>query len=639
MGRFYLSQAREQRLSTYCEFRCVARDGSTLWIGQNVRLLADQGRIVGFHAVARDITALKQAEAARHTAHQFVEQIITNAGDGIVVYDHALRYVVWNPAMERLTGLSAAEVLGRSALELFPHLRSQGIDRLLERVLAGETVQTGDTPYQVSQTDRSGWTAATYTPHYDSRGTIDGVIGIIRDSTERKQMEDALAHQAWHDPLTGLPNRARFQAQLERILASADRPASHVAVLFVDLDNFKVINDSLGHQAGDALLVEVAGRLKACVRAGDTVARLGGDEFTVLLEAVDREAEATAAAERIAEALHAPIHVAGRDVFIGASIGVALSAPHDAHTDTLLRNVDLAMYQAKAAGKARFAIFDARLEAQALERLELETDLRLALERDEFRLHYQAIQSLANGRIAEVEALLRWERPGHGLVSPATFIPVAEETGLIIPIGQWVLKEACRQARSWQVQYPSHPPLVISVNLSGRQFQHPDLVADIQRAVQAANLDPRTLKLEVTESVAMQDAEATVGTLRALKALGIQLAIDDFGTGYSSLAYLKRFPVDTLKIDRSFVDGVGQDAQDTAIVKSVVALAKTLHLQVTGEGIETPAQAAQLRALGCDCGQGYLFARPVPAAGLSSRLALAADLGGRPARGSLPAAA
>jgi diguanylate cyclase (GGDEF)-like protein/PAS domain S-box-containing protein len=365
VARFYLGQARERRPSTYCEFRCRGRDGTTRWIGQHVRLLAEDGTILGFHAIARDITALKEAEAARQAAHQFVEQVIANAGEGIVVYDQALRYVVWNPAMERLTGLDAAEALGRSALELFPHLRAAGSDRLLERARACETVHTGDTPYQVPRTGRAGWTAATYTPHYDSAGTIDGVIGIIRDTTERKRMEDALAHQAWHDPLTGLPNRARFRDRLERALQDTDRAAGRVGVLFVDLDDFKVINDRLGHAAGDALLVEVASRLRTCLRTNDPAARPGGDEFTVLLDPLAGDREATLVAERIADELRTPIVLGGCELVVSASIGLALGRPGRDRAAQQVRRAGLALYRAKADGKARWAMFDASLEAQA----------------------------------------------------------------------------------------------------------------------------------------------------------------------------------------------------------------------------------------------------------------------------------
>jgi diguanylate cyclase (GGDEF)-like protein len=439
-------------------------------------------------------------------------------------------------------------------------------------------------------------------------------------AVEHKLFQEQLWHQAFHDPLTGLPNRALLRDRLEQGLARADRQLRPVGVLVLDLDNFKIINDSLGHQAGDELLRVVADRVRGCLRSVDTAARLGGDEFTILVEDVSDAAEVTSVAERVVHALRVPIALDQREIFVTASVGIALSTPHHTTAEALLRNADVAMYQAKAAGKGHWQIYDASLETRARERLDVEMDLRRALERGEFRVHYQPIVKLATGEITEVEALVRWEHPERGRMSPDAFIPIAEETGLIVPLGQWVLEEACMQARRWHAQYPNQPPMVMSVNLSARQFQHPGLVPDIERAVAQSQLDPSLLKLEITESVLMHDVDATVATLRALKVLGILLAIDDFGTGYSSLSYLKRFPIDTLKIDRSFVSGLGQDAQDTAIVRSVVSLAKTLNLSVTGEGIETAAQQAQLAELGCDLGQGFLFARPAPAGALEDVL-------------------
>jgi diguanylate cyclase (GGDEF)-like protein len=453
-------------------------------------------------------------------------------------------------------------------------------------------------------------------------------------SAERARAQAALIHQARHDALTGLPNRASFLEQLDRALAPRqDREAEGVAVVFVDIDNFKTINDSLGHQAGDALLVEVARRLSSCAPAGATAARLSGDEFTLLVNSPPDGSAASLVAEHVAEALHRPLVLEDREVVVSASLGLAVGTPGQDQPVDLLRRADLALYRAKADGKARWAIFDADLEAEALRRLEIELDLRQAVDRGELRLHFQPVVELVDGRIAEVEALIRWAHPRRGLLLPTEFIPVAEATGLIIPIGQWVVEEACRQARCWQDQRPTDPPLVVSVNLSARQFQHPDLVANIRQATQEAGLDPRQLRLELTESVLIQDLEAARATLGQLKALGIQLAVDDFGTGASSLSYLKHLPIDTLKIDRSFIQGLGQDAQDTAIVRSVVLLAQALQLQVTGEGVETADQAAQLRALGVDQAQGYLFAAP--------RAAHALDLGLDPVASDtqLPAAA
>jgi diguanylate cyclase (GGDEF)-like protein len=428
---------------------------------------------------------------------------------------------------------------------------------------------------------------------------------------ERRQAQEQLAHQAFHDSLTGLPNRALFLDRLQRALAQARRAKDPVAVLFLDLDNFKVINDSLGHETGDGMLIAIAQRLRACVRPGDTVARLGGDEFTILLEDVDDACRVARVAERVAAALRAPLVIGGREVFTTASIGIAISTGGDEMPGDLLRDADTAMYQAKTGGKAGYAVFDRSMNTRALERLEIESDLRQALEQGELRLHFQPIVQLESGQLTEVEALVRWEHPKLGLVPPGRFIPVAEETGLIVPLGAWVLQEACRQGQAWQGQRPGDPPLVVSVNLSARQLQQADLVDMTARILEETGFDPARLKLEITESVMMLDAESTIGKLHQLKALGVHLAVDDFGTGYSSMAYLSSLPIDTLKIDRSFVSRLGQQTEAEAIVRAIISLAKTLNLQVTSEGIETPEQLAHLQALGCERGQGYYFARPL----------------------------
>jgi diguanylate cyclase (GGDEF)-like protein/PAS domain S-box-containing protein len=440
--------------------------------------------------------------------------------------------------------------------------------------------------------------------------TVRGFVLNARDITERKAFEEQLHHQAFHDPLTGLPNRALFAERLDHALARAARHGRTAAVLFLDLDRFKVVNDSLGHEAGDRVLVTVAARLKECVRGEDTVARFGGDEFAILLAELADASAAVRLAERIIATLDHPFRLGAHDIATATSIGIVRSTP--AHTAAdLLRDADVALYQAKAKGRGRYEVFDETMNARAHARLELEAELRLALERGEFVVYYQPKVELATGRFAGMEALVRWQSPRRGLVPPGLFIPVAEETGLIRPLAQWVFTEACRRARRWNAALPASAAVVVSVNLSARQFAQPLLVDDVARALRESGADPRHVQVEITESVAMGDAEATVETLARLKALGLQLAIDDFGTGYSSLAYLKRFPIDVLKIDRAFIRGLRPAGEDASIVSAVVSLGRALRLSVVAEGVETAEEAAHLRELGCELGQGYYFARPL----------------------------
>ncbi len=448
-------------------------------------------------------------------------------------------------------------------------------------------------------------------------------LAIYRSTERQVRLQEQtreLAHQAFHDSLTGLPNRVLLLDRLEHALARATRHRNRNAVLFLDLDGFKVVNDSLGHHVGDQLLVAVAERLRVYSRPGDTVARLGGDEFAFLLEDIADQSDAVRVAERITDALRASFAVSGREVHATASVGIVISGAGGDDPARLLRDADVAMYRAKAKGKARYEVFDARMGADALRRLEAEADLRQAIERREFRVYYQPRVEIVSGHIVGMEALVRWDHPRRGLLSPAEFIPLAEETGLILPIGRRVLAEACGQARAWRDRYPGDPRLLMSVNLSVRQFQHPDLVEEITQVLRETGLAAGSLKLEITESVLMEDAAANTIMLRRLEALGVRLEIDDFGTGYSSLGYLKRFPVDVLKIDRSFVAGLGRDPEDTAIVQAMISLAHTLGLAVTAEGVETTDQLACLRDMGCELGQGYLFSEPLPSAAVGALL-------------------
>jgi diguanylate cyclase (GGDEF)-like protein len=426
-------------------------------------------------------------------------------------------------------------------------------------------------------------------------------------------MEEQLRHNALYDGLTGLPNRTLFLELLQRSIDRARRRSGYsFAVLFLDLNRFKVVNDSLGHTTGDKLLIELARRFKSCLRPQDTVARLGGDEFTILLEGITDLNDATRIADRVHRALAYPFNLEGHEVYTSTSIGIAWSEINYDKPEDVLRDADTAMYSAKASGSS-YAAFDRQMHARVVERLQLETDLRLALERQEFQLHYQPIMSLDTGKINGFEALIRWQHPNRGLISPGLFIPVAEENGVILPIGEWTLQEACRQMRQWERQFPERGQLTVNVNLSLKQFMQPNLVRQIEHILAETGVSPNRLNLEITESMVAENAESIVSMLLQLKTLEVGLHIDDFGTGYSSLSHLHRFPIDALKIDRSFVSNMSADEESLEIVKTIMALAQNLGMAVTAEGVETADQLALLKGLGCKLSQGYYFSRPVDA--------------------------
>jgi diguanylate cyclase (GGDEF)-like protein len=434
-----------------------------------------------------------------------------------------------------------------------------------------------------------------------------------RDISERRAFEEQLQHQAFHDPVTGLANRALFVERVRHAVARSRRDEDGIGVVFVDLDDFKTVNDSLGHAAGDQVLIEVAQRLTGSIRASDTAARFGGDEFAILLEGIASVQEAADAAERVLEAMTAPMRLDHKELVIRASLGISLVEPGEpADAEELVRNADAAMYIAKRDGKGGYRLFEPAMHEGVLARLELRADLQRALQRDEFELHYQPVVRLEDGTVSGVEALIRWRHPERGLVAPGDFVPFAEETGLIVPIGRWVLREGCRQARALQNLHSGGEPLTMAINLSAKQLQHSDIVADVRDALDESGLDPEHLTLEITETVLMTDANLAVRRLEELKELGVRLALDDFGTGYSSLSHLSRFPVDVLKMDRSFLSE-GASPKASELATAVVALGGTLSLEVVAEGIELPEQWDTLRDLGCDLGQGFYFARPMSA--------------------------
>jgi diguanylate cyclase (GGDEF)-like protein/PAS domain S-box-containing protein len=562
-----------------------------------------------------------EAEVAHTRTEARLGALVQHSSDLIAIVDRdgTLRYT--SPAVTPILRRDAPSLVGTSLLDLLAPTEVARAQGFLDGLASGGS--TGPVEWCFQLPNGLGRNLETIATNLLDDPDVQGIVLNSRDVTERKALEEQIVHRAFHDGLTGLANRALFYNRIVHAQARVDRDGGQMAVLFLDLDNFKSVNDSLGHTAGDLLLVAVAQRLQAALRASDTVARFGGDEFAILIEDVHDLAAATRLAEVCLAEFDQAFDLGAQDVFVHISIGVAMSNPGEP-PDELLREADVALYAAKSKGKGRVEIFDGEMDARARERLQTEHELRSALSQGELRVYYQPIVSLADRSISGVEALARWQHPVRGLVSPIDFIPLAEETGLIVPIGQWVLEQACLQVRKWRDQSPALAKLVVSVNLSARQFQTPDLVQEIVRAASEAGLESSALKLEITESTVMHDPEAAATTLRQLKSLGFQLAIDDFGTGYSSLSYLKRFPVDTLKIDRSFVDGLGADLQDTAIVRSVVDLAQALDVTVTGEGIETAAQEAELRLLGCDGGQGFLFARPLPALELEALLEMSA---------------
>ena len=612
--------ALESNTSFEVEYRIRRADGRACWVlERGVGIRSKDGRLAWIEGYIQDISERMAANEMLREAVRRYSSIFEHATEGIFQTTPDGRYLNANPALARIYGHVSADALIDHLQDISRQLYVQPERRTAFVRLMQEHGVVRNFESEVYRVDGSViWISENARAVRNVDGSVQFFEGTVIDITERRQHEAELEYQANHDSLTGLPNRSLLRDRIEQAIAKAQRDAMRVAVVFVDLDHFKLINDSLGHHIGDRLLLEVADRLMACVRSHDTVARQGGDEFVLVLTEQHDADETLAIVKRLLEVISQPWVNDGQEYGLGCSIGISCYPQDGDDPDALLRCADIAMYKAKTSGRSTYHVYTPELNQAVSERLELENSLRHALERDEFRVYYQPRVDVASGRIIGAEALIRWDCPGKGLIPPDRFISIAEETGLIIPIGQWILQEACRQNRAWQ--RAGLPSISVSVNLSPIQFRHAGLVQSVADALQQAELDPAWLELELTESFVMHDAERINVAMQALKALGVDIAVDDFGTGYSSLSYLKRFPVDRLKVDKSFVRDIDNDPDDAAIVRAIITLGHALGLKVVAEGVETHAHLAFLQQHGCDELQGYYFSRPVPAAEMEALL-------------------
>jgi diguanylate cyclase (GGDEF)-like protein/PAS domain S-box-containing protein len=575
--------------------------------------------------LAQDSARLTR-DLERRRSEERLGALVQNSSDVITVVHPDLTIRYQTPSGRGLLGHDPEALVGTSLTDLLhPDDAPRAMTFYSEQVHQPGVSPRGE--WRLRHRDGSWVDAEVVSNNLLEDPNVEGIVLTIRDVRERKAFEEQLRHQAFHDGLTSLANRALFLNRLEHALTRREIDGARAGVLFVDIDDFQSVNDRLGHAAGDELLVGVAGRLQTCVRPADTPARVGGDEFAVLMAELPDDVEALRVAERILSALDEPFCVQGTEVRLRASIGVACATVGQDEGEAVLRNAEVAAYTAKSRGKGRCETFEPVTHRRLVEQLQLKADLQKALEQQEFVLNYQPIVWLETGRVAGVEALLRWAHTERGVVPPVEFIPLCEQTGLIVPIGQMVLEEACRQAKQWQTELPDHRALYMSVNLSAVQLQHPRLVSDVGRALAATGLEPGRLVLEITESTLVDDVDAAVATLRELKALGVLLAIDDFGTGYSSLSYLDRLPVDVLKIDRTFTQRITSDPKESALARAIIQLGPTLELKTVAEGIEEADQWETLRGLGCDLGQGYFFSRPLNGDAMTAFLATAPSSG------------
>ena len=633
---------------TWPGFRLPTDDISSLNLREWVRGLAALVLLFNIYAIYQHLQ-LQRVRRQLAEREQIFQLITENAADMIAVIDKNGKRLYNSPAYEKILGYGPEELSGTSSMDqIHPDDRARVAEVSAK---ANSTGRGEQLEYRIRHKDGSWrFLESTASAIRSSEGETVGLVVVNRDITQRKRAEERLEHQAFHDSLTDLPNRSLFLDRLQRSVGVARRHSEFkCAVLFIDIDEFKVFNDSLGHAAGDSLLVQIAERLRAGLRSSDTIsrphidenseifsgestlARPGGDEFTVLIEELHGPSDAIRVAERIRQRIAVPFQCNGQEIVLSVSIGIAFSSDGASEAPDLLRDAEIAMYRAKSSGKGRCEVFDHAMHEGAIKRLQLETDLRKAIELNQFRVYYQPVVSLRSGQIVGFETLSRWQRP-EGLVMPGDFIPVADETGIILAMNRQLLYEACSQVRSWQAQFPSDPPLSVNINISPRQFAQPDIALQIEKILEETGFAPSSLNLEITETIAMADAQRSAVIFSELKALGVRLDIDDFGTGYSSLSRLQRFPVDTLKIDRSFISLVDTDVETAEIVRVIIMLARGLRLEVVAEGVETQAQADWLKDTGCEFAQGYLFSKPVPSEAI-------VELLGKSANASINAAA
>ncbi len=623
--------------------RYIHKLGQIVWAHLQVSLVRD-GAGIPQHFVSQieDVTAQRRAELALAESEERLRMALEAANMGCWTWDVCSGELSNYGNISQLFGLDAGTALG-SISDYYENLIHPD-DR--ERVKQNDAlINASGSAFEIEYrvVHASGdirWLREVGKVTRDAEAKPLIQYGVTMDVTERKQLEERLVYQAFHDSLTGLPNRALFTNLLSDAMNRCAENGQNVALLFLDLDGFKTVNDSLGHDFGDELLVAVARRLEAALEQNMCLARLGGDEFTVLIEGLVTEQDARVIAENLVLSLRPPFKLADQHIFMTSSVGIAVSGPEDRAAD-LLRRSDVAMYEAKSGGRARFAMFDAQMDEAVMQRVRLESELRTAIDQGQLRLHFQPLVDLTSGVIGQVEALVRWEHPERGMIAPDQFIPLAEQTGLIVQLGRWVLFEACRQLQEWDAVGVGDRDLVMSVNLSPRQLRDPRLVTDIAQVLLATGVEPRRIQLEVTETMAVDNDDLTMSTLRTLRSMGLRLAIDDFGAGYSAFSYLRRCEVDSLKIDRSYVSSLVAEDSDDRMVKAVIAFTQALGIETVGEGIETSEQAVRLREMGCDVGQGYLFSRPLPADQLTAILNARAESRtspGAPSRSAISAA-